>query len=68
MPTHEQLYRTHAHPNPMGMGMGTQCRALLFTPHTSRDHEIVRAHKKVSNARHPNTLSKSCSVLKDPQV
>jgi hypothetical protein len=31
MPTHEQLYRTHAHPKPMGMGMGTQCRALLVT-------------------------------------
>ena len=38
MPTHEQKYRTHAHPKPMGMGadgvsvgVGAQCRSLLPT-------------------------------------
>ena len=40
MPTHEQYYRTHAHPKPMGMGMGTQSRALLLMqprePHFSK--------------------------------
>ena len=33
----------------------------------SRDHGIVRAQKKVSKGC-PNTLSKSCSVVPDPQV
>ena len=39
----------------------------LHTRATSRDHEIVRAQKKVSKGR-PNTLPKSCSVVMDPQV
>ena len=33
----------------------------------SRDHEIVRAQKKVSKGR-PNTPPKSCSAVPDPQV
>jgi hypothetical protein len=30
--------------------------------------EIVRAQKKVSKGRRPNTPPKSCSVVMDPQV
>ena len=33
----------------------------------SRDHEIVRAQKKVSKGR-PNTPPKSCSVVMDSQM
>jgi hypothetical protein len=33
----------------------------------SRDHEIVKARKKVSKGR-PHTPPKSCSVVTDPQV
>ena len=33
----------------------------------SRDHEIVRAQKKVSEGR-PKTPPKSCSVVTDTQV
>ena len=39
----------------------------LHTRAKSRDHEIVRAQKKVSKGL-PKTLSKSCSVVTDPQV
>ena len=39
----------------------------LHTQAKSRDHEIVRAQKKVSKGR-PNTPPKSCSVVTDPQV
>jgi hypothetical protein len=39
----------------------------LHTWAKSRDHEVVRAQKKVSNGR-PNTPPKSCSVVMDPQV
>jgi len=39
----------------------------LHTRAKSRDHEIVRAQKKVSKGR-PNTPPKSCSVVTDPQV
>ena len=39
----------------------------LHTQAKSRDHVIVRAQKKVSKG-HPNTPSKSCSVVTDPQV
>jgi hypothetical protein len=39
----------------------------LHTQAKSRDHEIVRAQKKVSKGR-PKTPSKSCSVVTDPQV
>jgi hypothetical protein len=39
----------------------------LRTRAKSRDHEIVRAQKKVSKGR-PNTPPKSCSVVIDPQV
>ena len=42
-------------------------RPLRATSHTSRDHEIVRAHKKVSKGR-PNTPPTSYSVVTDPQV
>ena len=45
-------------------------KRLLWPLHTrakSRDHEIVRAQKKVSKGR-PNTPPKSCSVLKDARV
>jgi hypothetical protein len=43
---------------------------LLGSLHTrakSRDHEVVRAQKKVSKGR-PKTPPKSCSVVMDPQV
>jgi hypothetical protein len=39
----------------------------LHTQAKSRDHEIVRAQKKVSKGR-PNTPPTSCSVVTDPQV
>ena len=39
----------------------------LHTRAKSRDHEIVRAQKKVFKGR-PNTPSKSCGVVTDPQV
>ena len=39
----------------------------LHTRAKSRDHDIVRAQKKVSKGR-PNTPPKSCSVVMDPQV
>ena len=53
---------TVAHANPWDMMLGP-----LHTRIKSRDHEIVRAQKKVSKGR-PNTPSKSCSVVMDPQV
>ena len=42
-------------------------RGPLHTQAKSRDHEIVKAQKKVSKGRstHP---PKSCSVVMDPQV
>jgi hypothetical protein len=39
----------------------------LCTRAKSRDHEIVRAQKKVSKGR-PKTPPKSYSVVRDPQV
>ena len=40
----------------------------LHTGAKSRDHDILRAHKKVSEGR-PNAPPKSsCSVVTDPQV
>ena len=39
----------------------------LHTRAKSRDHEIVRAQKKVSKG-HPNTPPKSCSVVTNPRV
>ena len=39
----------------------------LHTRAKSRDHDIVRAQKKVSKGR-PKAPSKSCSVVTDPQV
>jgi hypothetical protein len=39
----------------------------LHTRAKCRDHEIVRAQKKVSEGR-PNTPPKSCSVVTNPQV
>ena len=39
----------------------------LHTRAKSRDHEMVRAQKKVSKDCH-KTLPKSCSVVTDPQV
>ena len=39
----------------------------LHTHVKSRDHEIVRAQKKVSKGR-PKTPSKLCSVVTDPLV
>ena len=39
----------------------------LHTRAKSRDHEIVRAQKKVSKGR-PKTPPKSSSVVTDPQV
>ena len=41
--------------------------SIMATSHTSRDCGIVRAQKKVSRGP-PNTPSKSCSVVTDPQV
>ena len=42
-------------------------KAASHTRAKSRDQEIVRAQKKVSQAR-PNKPPKSCSVVTDPQV
>ena len=39
----------------------------LHTQAKCRDHEIVRAQKKVSKGR-PKIPPKSCSVVTDPQV
>ena len=39
----------------------------LHTQARSRDQEIVRAQKKVSEGR-PKSPPKSCSVVTDPQV
>ena len=39
----------------------------LHTRAKSRDHEIVRAQKKVSKGR-PKALPKPCSVVTNPQV
>ena len=39
----------------------------LHTQAKSRDHDIVRAHKKVAKG-HPKTPPKSCGVATDPQV
>jgi hypothetical protein len=39
----------------------------LHTQGKSRDHEIVRARKKVSKGC-PNTLPELCSVVINPQV
>jgi hypothetical protein len=39
----------------------------LHTQAKSRDHEIVRAQKKVSEGR-SKAPPKSCSVVRDPQV
>ena len=39
----------------------------FHTQAKSHDHEIVRAQERVSKGR-PNTLPKSCSVVRDPQV
>jgi hypothetical protein len=54
-----------------GPNLNVGCIYTNFGPlHTrakSRDHEIVRAQKKVSKGR-PNTPPKSCSVVMDPQV
>ena len=46
------------------------CATYLGPLHTrakSRDHEIVRAQKKVPKGR-PNTPPNSCSVVTHPQV
>ena len=40
---------------------------LLHTQAKSRDHEFVRAQKKVTKGR-PKTPPKSCSVVTDPEV
>jgi hypothetical protein len=48
-------------------GITVLCEGPLHTRAKSRDHEIVRAQKKVSKG-HPNTLPTSCSVVTDPQV
>ena len=45
-------------PNPRSLGS-------LHTQAKSRDHDIVRAQKKVSKCG-PNTNLKSCSVVTDP--
>ena len=48
----------------------TKERGALGPFHTrakSRDHEIVRAQKKVFKCR-PNSPPKSCSVVTDPEV
>ena len=42
-------------------------RGPLHTRAKSRDHDIVRAQKKVSKGR-PNTPPTSCSVVTDPRV
>ena len=44
-----------------------ECKRPLHTQAKSRDHEIVRAQKKVSKGR-PKIPPKSCSVVTDPQV
>jgi hypothetical protein len=52
-------------PNPPS-NFGQQLRAT--SPRAkSRDHEIVRAQKKVSKGR-PKTPPKSCNVVAEPQV
>jgi hypothetical protein len=46
------------------------CEVALRALHTqakNRDHDIVRAQKKVSKRR-PKTPPKSWSVVRDPQV
>ena len=45
----------------------SRCGECIHKRSKSRDHEIVRAHKKVSQG-HPKTPPKTCSVVKDPQV
>ena len=47
--------------------LGIRALGPLHTRGGSRDHEIVRAQKKVSKGR-ANTPSKSCNVVTDPQV
>ena len=42
-------------------------RATSHLRAKSRDHDIMRAQKKVSKGR-PNTPPKSCHVVADPQV
>ena len=44
------------------------CLGPLPTRAKSRDHEIVRAQKKMSKGRRPNTPPKLCSVVTDPQA
>jgi hypothetical protein len=74
MPAHEHNIAPMPTQNPwawvgmgVGMGMGTQCWALLHTRAKSRDHDIVRAQKKVSEG-HPKTPPKSCNMVTDLQV
>ena len=43
-----------------------ECLGPLHTRAKGRDHEVLRAQKKVSKGR-PKTAPKSCSVVKDPQ-
>ena len=52
-----------------GAAAGTWRLSLgpFHTRTKSRDHEVMRAQKKVSKGR-PNTPPKSCSVVTDPQV
>jgi hypothetical protein len=54
--------KTVVFPSPTGYMLGP-----LHTRAKSRDHDIVRAQKKVSKGR-PNTPPKSCSVVTDPQA
>ena len=71
--TNYQVPVAAAHPQlfcifPVNYGATTAINlGPLHTQAKSRDHETVRAQKKVSK-RLPNTLSKSCTVVTDPQV
>jgi hypothetical protein len=59
----------HSIPQPLNLDGHSVKRHLgsLHTQANSRDHEIVRAQKKVSQGR-PKTPPTSCSVVTDPQV
>ena len=53
--------------NPSNLNQFMSNRGPLRTRAMCRDHEIVRARKKLSKGR-PNTPLESCHVITDPQV
>jgi hypothetical protein len=62
---HPPIGRLHTRSSQQPSHTRTSLRPLQ-THFKSRDHEIVRAQKKVSKG-HPTTPPKSCSVVTDPQ-